>query len=151
MTEGDESPLEAYDPAIENFHMLSVIWAALCGGVVLYTLVVFWLSFSGAVGFGLPEYVMYGAAPFGLLWLLGILFFRRRAIGTLVEQLRPEERFSHYQTMVITMLAMMEFGGLWVVTAAFMSNQPYWALVGGGAATYLMVRARPSEAEFMGE
>ena len=147
MTGSPEGGPAGYDFRVEDIRSLTIIWAALCSGVALYTLVVFGLTLTGSVEPALPGIAMTIAVPFALLWLGAITLFRRSAIRNLVAVLEPPQRFEKYRIMVITMLAMMEFGGLMMITVGLMTGEPGWVLAGGGAATFLMVRARPSIGE----
>lgn len=140
-----------YDFAVEDIRSLTVIWAALCGGVVLYTLTVFGLIVTGAVAGTLPGRAMWIAVPFVLVWMTGLIFARRSVARTLVRAVPPEQRFDKYRVFVIALLAMMEFGGLMLITVGLMTAEAGWVLAGGGAAAFLMLRARPSLDELKGE
>ncbi|MDX1495295.1 MAG: hypothetical protein R3253_14610, partial [Longimicrobiales bacterium] len=91
--------------------------------------------------------IMNLVGPVVLVQLAGSLLLRRRMVASIPEDLPPEIRVSRYTTACIVALALIEGGGILVITFAIITDVATWALVGGGSAVLLMLMARPSQAE----
>lgn len=140
--------MSGYRPDMRS---LTLIWAALCGGVLGYTGIAWGLIEAGATPeTSLPPSVMNFAGPVVLAWMLASLFARRWLVSRLPDEAAPEIRFQRYQTAVIVGLALIEGPGLLMVTLGLITSSSSWVLAGGGAALVLMLMAKPTEAEFGG-
>jgi preprotein translocase subunit SecY len=124
---------------------LQVIWAALVGTVLLYTLVAFWAMTSGIVDFsvfdpGIMPYVA-GAA---LLLMLGGTVVRRVMVRRIDPEGDPNARLAAYMNASVLGLAVTEAGGMVLLTLGVLAGSPTWVLAGGLAAALLMATVRPS-------
>ena len=82
-----------------------------------------------------------------MLYMAGGVFIRRLMISKIPTQAPAQERLSSYRTASIVALALMESGGLIVITLGLLSGAATWVLAGGGAAAVLMFLARPNAEE----
>ena len=124
---------------------LRVVWAAILGGTVLYTLVAFGLVATGAIELGgLDAISMNLAGAVVLLYLAGTVFVRRRMIGQIDPDAPPEMRRSQYATAVIVGVALTESGGLLLITLGLLTGSATWILAGGLGAAFVILLARPT-------
>lgn len=127
---------------------LRIVWGAMVGATVTYTAVVYVLMATETVdmaAFG-PDLMNIIGAVAMLQMVVGVVL-RRRLVAAVPDDASPEARRSRYGTASIVGLALMEGGGLLVITFALLTGSATWVLAGGGAAAVLMLMARPSEEE----
>lgn len=127
---------------------LEVVWAAMVGGTVTYTALLYGLVRTGVIELAVfgPE-VMNLVGGLVILQLVGASLLRRRLVARIPELTTPQERLARYSNVAIVSLALMEGGGLIVITFAMLAGAPTWILAGGGAAAVVMLSARPSADE----
>ena len=132
-----------------TLRQLEIVWMAMVGGLLAYTLLMYALIGTGIVSlepmFGADVMNIVGAAV--MVWLVSAVFLRRRMVAGIPDDLPPETRLQRYGGVCIIALALMEGAGLFLITFAIVTNSATWALAGGGAATVLMFLARPSKDE----
>lgn len=127
---------------------LTTIWAALVGGVVLYTGIIGGMLATGRlVMSNLDPAVMNYVGAAVIVYMMVAVFARRTMLAQIPADADPDERFQRYRLVTIVALAMMETGGLVVITAGMMAGSAQWVLAGGAAAAGTMYLARPSEDE----
>jgi hypothetical protein len=124
--------------------IIQLIWLGLIGGLVAYACVAVALVTVGGLDIGgLPPIVVIATRVLALV-LMGLGLFARRKWPSLIpSDLPASERASQEQTMVIASLALIEGGGILMITTSMIAGAPAWILIGGGAAVLLMVMARP--------
>ena len=133
---------------MSELKQLQVIWGALVAGVVLYTAVIFVLMTAGGVRFDALDPAIMNLAGAGVkLYMAGVVLARRLLIARIPAQAPAEERLASYRTASIVALALMEAGGLIVITLGLLSGASLWVLAGGGAAAALMFLAKPTADE----
>lgn len=135
-----------------TFQTLRVVWMAMVGGTLLYTLVAYVLLLAGVIDVGSafgPEVMNYVGA-FAVAQIVVSLVVRRRLVAATPPGASREERMNHYFTACVVTLALIEGGGLFVITFSIITGVATWALVGGGAAVVVMVMARPLQSELEG-
>ena len=131
-----------------SIRQLRIVWAGMIGGTVTYTAVVYVLISTGTVemaAFGPDVMNVVGAVV--MLQMVGAVFLRRRLVAAIPDDAAPEVRQARYGSATIIALALMEGGGLLLITFGMMTGAATWVLAGGGAAAVLMLFARPSEEE----
>jgi hypothetical protein len=123
---------------------LQVVWLGLIGGVVAYACVaVVLIAVVGLELGGLPPIVVIGTRVLALV-LMGLGLLARRKWPSLIpHDLPASERESQEQTMAIASLALIEGGGILMITTSMIAGAPAWILIGAGAAVLLMVLAKP--------
>ncbi|NNF14988.1 MAG: hypothetical protein HKN72_17310, partial [Gemmatimonadetes bacterium] len=124
-----------------SFEHLRTIWMAMVGGTLLYTVVAYVLLLLGVVDAGTswgPD-VMNLVGSFAVAQIALALFLRRRLLAAIPRNAPLEERMSRYFTACIITLALIEGGGLIVITLSIVTGVATWALVGGGAAVVVML------------
>ena len=127
---------------------LRVIWMAMIGGTASYTLVIFALVSLGTIAVdALPAAVMRVAGGLAILLMGGALFLRRALVARIPSSADRKTRLTQYGTATIVGLALMEGGGLVVITLGLVSSSRTWILAGGGAAVGMMTLARPTTEE----
>jgi hypothetical protein len=127
---------------------LRLIWFALVGGVVAYTMATLGLMASGRLDLSsIDPVVMKVAGPFVLLYMGAGLILRRALVAAIPPDAAPEAKLAKYRSATIIGLALPESGGLVLITLGLMSGAATWVLAGGGGAVVLMFVARPSGAE----
>lgn len=123
---------------------LQVIWLALLGGVATYAAVAVGLLTLGDVDLAvLSPAVVRVAAVAVVLYTFGAELTRRRMVDAIPRNADDETRLARYQVAMIVGLALLESGGLLLVTLGMLSGAPGWALAGGAASLWMMARARP--------
>lgn len=135
-----------------SFEHLRAVWMAMVGGTLLYTIVAYLLLLLGIVeaGGALGPSVMNLVGAFAVVQIALSLLLRRRLVGAIPRNAPPEERMSRYFTACVITLALIEGGGLIVITLSIVTGVATWALVGGGAAVVVMLLARPVRSEVDG-
>ena len=129
----------------EPLGQLRIIWAALVGGVAVYTLVIFGLLTTGAIGFGfLPPGVLNVVAAAVMLYMAAGVLLRRAMIARIPSDAPRDVRIARYRAATIIGLGLTESGGLIVITLGMLGSEPTWVLAGGGAAFVMMFLARPT-------
>lgn len=134
-----------------SIRRLRIVWAAMVGGTLAYTAVVYVLLSNGTVDmavFGRDVMNVVGAVV--MLQMVAAVVLRRRLVAVIPDDAEPELRQARYGSATIIALALMEGGGLLVITFGLMTGSATWVLAGGGAAAVLMLMARPSEEEMEG-
>ncbi len=127
-----------------RFRTLQIIWAAMSAGVVTYTGVMVALILLGLVDMpGLPPIVLTLGALVAASILGTGLVVRRRLVEAIPPGGTPETRFGQYQTATMIGLALMEGGGLLLITLGLLAGSPTWVLAGGGASLLMLMNARP--------
>ena len=127
---------------------LRVVWTAMVGGVVVYTVVIFGLMSTGTLSLGVlggGTVNVVGAVVMAYLAL--VVVGRRAIVSKIASEPDAEARLARYRVATIATLGFMEAGGLMVITMGLLSDGATWVLAGGGAAAALMFLARPSEEE----
>ena len=127
-----------------RFRTLQLIWAAMSGGIVMYTGVMVVLLVLGLIEMpGLPRIALtLGAVVAASILGIGMVK-RRRLIEAIPPGITPETRFGHYQTATIIGLGIMEGGGLFLITLGLVAGSPTWVLAGGGASLLMLAISRP--------
>lgn len=127
---------------------LTLIWAALVGGVVLYTAVIGGLLYTGTLEMSAfdPALLNYVAAAV-IVYMMVAVFARRTMVAQIPDHAPAEDRVQRYRIVTIVALAMMETGGLAVITMAMLAGSATWVIAGGAAAAGTMFMARPSKRE----
>ncbi len=135
----------------DRIRSLKVVWVGMVAGTVAYTGVVYFLMSAAVVDVGAfgPE-VMNLVGGVVILQLVASLMLRRRMLAAIPDGVPAEERVGRYATVSIVALALLEAGGLFVITFALVSGAATWVLAGGGASVVLMLIARPSAEELGG-
>ena len=129
---------------MSELKQLQVIWGALVAGVVLYTAVIFGLMTAGGMSFDALDPTIMNLVGAGvMLYMAGAVFARRLLIAKIPAQAPAEDRLASYRTASIVALALMESGGLIVITLGLLAGAALWVLAGGGAAAALMFLAKP--------
>jgi len=127
---------------------LRIIWAALTGGVAVYTIVTFGLLTTGTIGFGvLSPGVLNIVAPGVMLYMGAGVFLRRSMIARIPSDAPREVRIGQYRAAIIIGLGLTESGGLIVITLGMLGSEPMWVLAGGAAACIMMFLSKPSADE----
>lgn len=132
----------------ERFRTLRIIWIVIVLATVVFATVAFGLMSMGLFqGQTFGPGVMNIVGAFAILQLLVAIFLRRRMVAAIPEQAPAEDRLVRYANATIIALAVMEGGGLLVISFGMISGAPQWVLAGGGAAAAVMLMARPSRDE----
>lgn len=132
----------------EGLGQLQVIWGALVGGVVLYTLLIFVLMTAGTLDIAsLDPSIMNMVGAAVMVYLVGGIIVRRTMVGAIPDDADRSDKIQRYRVAIIVPMALMESGGLIVITLGLLSGSATWVLAGGGAAAALMLMARPSADE----
>jgi hypothetical protein len=132
----------------EPLGQLRLIWAALVGGVAVYTFVIFGLLTTGAIGFGvLSPGVLNVVAAAVMLYMGAGVLLRRSMIARIPPDAPRDVRVGQYRAATIIGLGLTESGGLIVITLGMLGSEPLWVLAGGGAAFVMMFLARPTAEE----
>ena len=127
---------------------LRIVWVAIAGGTVLYTLVAFGLVATGVVAMqGLPWLPMDVVGAAMLLYLAGTVFVRRRMVAGIDRDASVERRTAAYATAVIVGLALTEGGGLFLITLGLVTGSATWILAGGLGAAAVLWMAHPTGEE----
>lgn len=127
---------------------LTTIWAALVGGVLLYTAVIGGLLAAGSLDAGNMDPALMNYVGAGVIVYMAVAVFARRTmVAQIPSAASPEERFRQYRVLTIVALALMETGGLVVVTFGMLAGSATWVVAGGAAAAGTMFMARPMEDE----
>lgn len=128
--------------------MLRIIWAAMLGGTIVYTGVIYALLRAGVIDIAsLAQSIMNYAGVAVLIYMIAGVFARRAMVARISMDAPEEKRLAAYQTATIVGLAMSEGGGLILITMGMMAGASSWVLTGGGAAAFLMLMARPTGEE----
>lgn len=124
---------------------LQIIWAAMVGGVIVYTTIAYGLTVLGALEIdAFDPAIMNVVGAIAIVWMVAALAVRRALLARLPRNLPPEQRMPGYMSTVIVALGLIEGGGLLMITFGLIVGTPRWILVGGAAAAALMVLARPT-------
>ncbi|MEM7415759.1 MAG: hypothetical protein AAF389_09710 [Gemmatimonadota bacterium] len=136
------------ESATKALQQLQVIWGALVGGVVLYTVLIFSLITAGVLDVATfdPDVMTFVGAGV-MVYMVAALIVRRSMVAAIPADADPDTRVSRYKVATIVPMALMESGGLLLVSLAILTGAATWALAGGGAAAVLMFFARPSADE----
>lgn len=132
----------------EQFRTLRIVWVAMLLGLLGYAVVAYALMSIGLFemnAFGVDVMNIVGA--FVILQLLVAIFLRRRMVATIPDAAPLKDRLARYGRANVVGLALMEGGGLLVISFGMISGAPQWVLAGGGAAAAVMLMARPSRDE----
>ena len=95
----------------------------------------------------LPAVVTTVAGGLAILLMGSALFLRRALLAGIPRSADREARLKQYRTATIVGLALIESGGLVVITFGLLSSSPTWILAGGGAAVGMMALTRPTTEE----
>jgi len=134
-----------------DFKTLGIIWMAMLGGTIGYTVLAYLLLATDVISMrALSPDVMNVVGAAVLVQLMASLLVRRRMIRAIPDDAPREVRAARYFNATIVGLALLEAGGLMVITVAMATGAATWALAGGGAAAVLMLLARPSPEELGG-
>lgn len=133
----------------DRFKSLTVVWLALVAGTALYAGVAYVLLIMGIVDLETPlgPDIMNIGGAFAVVQILAAMVLRRRLVAAIPRDAPDEVRLQRYYTACVVTLALVEGGGMLVVTLALVTGIASWALVGGGAAVLVMLMARPAPAE----
>lgn len=132
----------------EQFRTLRLVWIAMLLGTLGYTVVVYGLMSMGLFEMNaLGTDVMNIVGAVVILQLLGAVFLRRRMVAAIPDDAPTKDRLARYGRATVVGLALMEGGGLLVITFGMISGAAQWVLAGGGAAAAVMLMARPSRDE----
>ncbi len=130
---------------------LRVVWGALLGSVLLYTVLIWALMSNGVLGMDvLPTSIMGLVGAGVLVYMVAGVFVRRAFVARIDPSLDREARVAAYTRATILGLGLTESGGLIVITLGLLSGSATWVLVGGLAAAALMFGARPVESDLDG-
>jgi hypothetical protein len=118
------------------------------GGVASYTVISICLLTIGGVHFGVigPTPVRVGAVV-AILYMAAAVLVRRRLVTSIPRGADDETRLGRYQAATIVGLALLESGGLVVITLGMLADAPGWILAGGTAAIWMMILGRPRAEE----
>lgn len=127
-----------------RLRVIRILWLALMGGVATYTVVAISLLTIGGVRFSAvgPAVVRVGAVV-AILYMAAAVLVRRRLVAAIPRDADTESRVARYQSATIVGLALLESGGLVVITLGLLADAPGWILAGGLAALWMMVLGRP--------
>lgn len=127
---------------------LTTIWAGLVGGVVLYTALIGGMLATGSLEMANldPDLMNYVGAGV-IVYMMVAVFARRTMLAQIPTDATTEERLRRYRTVTLVALAMMEAGGLVVITLGMMAGSATWVFAGGAAAAGTMFMARPTASE----
>lgn len=129
----------------ERLRTLRIIWVAMLLATLGYTGIAFILMSMGLFGGdALGPDVMNIVGFVVILQLLGSIVLRRHLVAAIPAEAPVEDRLTRYANATIVGLAVMEGGGLLVITFGLLSGAPRWVLAGGGAAAAVMLMAKPS-------
>lgn len=139
-------------PEIEQrFRVIKMVWAALAGGVAVYSIVV-WLLVSGRLGASppggsaaldaTPAIVLMAAAV--SMVVAGVVLRRARSLP---QGGQAAETVAAYQNHVIVSSAVQEGGGLMGLSVAFLAGQATWALGIGAVTVFALFLTRPDRVE----
>lgn len=132
----------------QGLDQLKLVWGALVGGVVLYTLLLFGLMTAGVLEVAsLDPHIMPWVGAGVVVYMGAGLLLRRSMIAAIPPDLDDGARLAQYRLAILVPMALMESGGLVLVTLGMLTGTAYWVLAGGGAAALLMFLARPSRSE----
>ena len=130
---------------------LRAVWGALLGSVVVYTLLIWALMWTGTLGMEvLPTSIMSLVGAAVLVYMVAGVFVRRALVARIDPSLDREARLAAYTRATIVGLGLTESGGLILITLGLLSGSPTWVLVGGLAAAVLMLGGRPDESDLGG-
>lgn len=126
-----------------RFRIVTTLWAALLGGVTVFTGVV-WAMASGMFGPAPSPTLAPGMAAKLLVacpLLMGAgIAFRHGDVGTHAE---AERWLAAYQTRVVVALALEESGALLGLVLCLLAGRPNWALGVWSLAAAAMALSRP--------
>jgi hypothetical protein len=132
----------------ERGRQLRIVWLAMCVGVATYTVVIFALVSAGTLALGVLDKSIVNVVASGVIvYMAAGLAVRRAMIARIPAGADPQARLAKYWTATIVALALMESGGLIVITLGMLASSPTWILAGGGAALGMMLLARPGQSE----
>lgn len=132
----------------KSLGQLQVVWGALVGGVVLYTLLLFGLMTAGVLDIAtIDPAIMTWVGAAVVVYMGAGLLVRRSMIAAISPEMDRERRLAQYWLAILVPLGLMESGGLVLVTLGMLTGSAMWVLAGGTAAALLMFLARPSERE----
>lgn len=124
---------------------LQILWAAMIGGVLVYAAVAYSLIVLGGIEFhAFDPAIMSVLGGVVLAWMVAALGVRRVMLARIPRDLPPEERRPRYLSTIVVVLALIEGGGLLMITFGMLVGAESWILVGGAAAAVFMVLARPT-------
>ncbi|MDX1647608.1 MAG: hypothetical protein R3304_10725 [Longimicrobiales bacterium] len=131
-----------------SIRALRVFWTLMIVTTLVYTGVVYGMMATGSVDVAaFDSSIMNVVGASVMVLLVGALVVRRRMLAVIPQDATPEERISRYGRLSVIAMAIMESGGILVITFAMLSGSPTWVLAGGGAAAILMLMAKPSREE----
>jgi amino acid transporter len=111
--------------------------------VVAYGLLALTDAGVGAIPAGAMPYVGAGA----LVLMLSGLGLKRRLVGAIPRGAHEAKRLEQYFAATIVGLALVEGGGLFLITLSIVADTPVWVLAGGGTALWMLVIGRPRREE----
>ncbi len=124
---------------------LQVIWGALVGTVVAYTLGAYWAMSTGVIELAVIDAsVMPYVALAALALMIGGTVVRRVMVRRIDPAAEPAARLAGYMSASVSSLAVTESGGLVLLTLGMLSGSATWVLAGGFAAALVMLTVRPS-------
>ncbi len=120
------------------------VWLALTAGLAIATIAVFCLLTVGGLHVdALPPAGALGGAVAEAVAVAAGMLVRSRMIAAIPRDADEETRLAQYLTAVIIGLALIEGGGLFMITLGLIADAPGWVLAGGVAAVWMMVLGRP--------
>ncbi|MEQ8329007.1 MAG: hypothetical protein RH859_00945 [Longimicrobiales bacterium] len=135
----------------QRFRVIQMVWAALAGGVAVYSIVV-WFVVSGRLGTSpmggsaaldaTPAIVLMAAAV--SMVVAGVVLRRARSLP---QGREAAETVAAYQSHVIVSSAVQEGGGLLGLSVAFLAGQATWALGIGAVTVFALFLTRPDRVE----
>ncbi|MEQ9399816.1 MAG: hypothetical protein RJQ04_11710 [Longimicrobiales bacterium] len=135
----------------QRFRVIQMVWAALAGGVAVYSVVV-WLLVSGRFGTSslggsaaldaTPAIVLMAVAV--SMVVAGVVLRRARSLP---QGREAAETVAAYQNHVIVASAVQEGGGLLGLSIAFLAGQATWALGIGAVTVFALFLTRPDRVE----
>ncbi len=134
-----------------GFKQIQVVWLGLVAGLGAYTCTAYVLLALAGVELALvpPAVMPYVAAGAVALMLAGVSL-KGRMVAMIPSGLEPAQRLERYTTAVVVGLALVEGGGVLVLTLSLLAGTSSWVLIGGGLGVAMLVWSRPRREEAAG-
>lgn len=127
-----------------RLRVIRILWLALMGGVATYTVIAVCLLTIGGIRFGaLPPVAVSVGSVVVIVYMVAAVLVRRRLVAAIPRDADDQTRLGRYQSATILGLALLEAGGLFVITLGMLADAPAWILAGGLAAIWMMALGRP--------
>lgn len=132
-----------------ELRQVRILWGAFMGGVALYTAVGWYVARSGVLASeGLDPGIVNAVATGVLVYMIAGVVFRRALVARL-PRTDAAARSERYRVATMIGLALIESGGLVIITLGVLSHAPAWVLAGGSSALVMMLFARPYERDLL--